>query len=206
MRKGTPITSAHALLCVAASQSDGCQSVWFVWKKNETANVCNMYTPENSIVNLLLSVFHYRKLGSASYIMCVRCVRWERERYREIERERERQTERERERERRKWRHLSSAEIGDEFCTFPCQNAEMGNFAPFLAKNLHLINLHLIVSPLLKGAEFTLTLAKNVALFETVRVLRFGSVKWRNRGSKHRNKRSNFWLHRPSSHRKHESN
>ena len=31
------------------------------------------------------------------------------------------QRERERERERRKWRHLSRAEIGDEFCTFPCQ-------------------------------------------------------------------------------------
>ena len=29
-----------------------------------------------------------------------------------------------------------------------------------------------LVSPLLKGAEFTLSVAKNVALFETVRVLR----------------------------------
>ena len=52
-------------------------------------------------------------------ILCVRCARWERE----IQRERER--ERERESERRKWRHLSSAEIGDEFCIFPCQK-----FAP----------------------------------------------------------------------------
>ena len=54
---------------------------------------------------------HINIIGSAEAlpILCVRCVRWERERYRE------------RERERRKWRHLSSAEIGDEFCTFPCQ-------------------------------------------------------------------------------------
>ena len=37
--------------------------------------------------------------------------------------------ERERERERRKWRHLSSAEIGDQFCTFPCQK-----FAPYYRK------------------------------------------------------------------------
>ena len=39
--------------------------------------------------------------------------------------ERERERERERYRERQKWRHLSSVEIGDEFCTFPCQK-----FAP----------------------------------------------------------------------------
>ena len=36
-------------------------------------------------------------------------------------------------------------------------------------------NLHLSFSPL--GAEFTLSVAKNVALFETVRILR--TVKWR---------------------------
>ena len=87
------------------------------------------------------------------------------------------------------------------------------NFAPFLAKNFHLYSivelLHFslpkictLASPLLNGAEFTHSVAKNVALFETVRVLRFASVKWRDRGSKHRNKRSNFRLHRPSSHRK----
>ena len=52
--------------------------------------------------------------------------------------------------------HLS---IGEEFCTFPCQK------------------ICTLVSPLLKGAEFTLSVAKNVALFETVRVLRFASVK-----------------------------
>ena len=35
-----------------------------------------------------------------------------------------------------------------------------------------------LVSPLLlNGVEFTLPVAKNVALFETVRVLRFASVK-----------------------------
>ena len=62
------------------------------------------------------------------------------------------------------------------------------NFAPFLAKNVHLSigeefctflakNLHLCFSPLPKGAEFTLSVAKNVALLETVRVLRFASVK-----------------------------
>ena len=39
--------------------------------------------------------------------------------------------------------------IGEEFCTFPCQT-----FAP--------------LSPLLNGAEFTFSVAKNVALFEAV--------------------------------------
>ena len=52
--------------------------------------------------------------------------------------------------------HLS---IGDEFCAFPCQK------------------ICTSVSPLLNGAEFTLSVAKNVALFETVRILR--TVKWR---------------------------
>ena len=73
--------------------------------------------------------------------------------------------------------------IGEEFCTFPCRKC-----AP--------------LSPLLKGAEFTLSVAKKVALFEAVGILPFASVKWRDRGSKHRNKRSNFRLHRRSSHRK----
>ena len=52
--------------------------------------------------------------------------------------------------------HLS---IGDEFCAFPCQK------------------ICTSVSPLSNGAEFTLSVAKNVALFETVRILR--TVKWR---------------------------
>ena len=89
-------------------------------------------------------------IGSASAlpILCVRCAQWERERYRERERERER--------ERRKWRHLSSAEIGDEFCNFPLPKrwnwrwilhlslpkistlVLAKSFALFLAKNLHL--------------------------------------------------------------------
>ena len=70
--------------------------------------------------------------------------------------ERERYRERERERERRKWGHLSSAEIGDEFCTFPC--------------------LCTLVSPLFNSVEFTLCVAKNVVLFETVSILR--TVNW----------------------------
>ena len=45
------------------------------------------------------------------------------------------------------------------------------SFALFLAK------ICTSVSPLLNGAEFTLSVAKNVALFETVRILR--TVKWR---------------------------
>ena len=71
--------------------------------------------------------------------------------------------------------HLS---IGEEFYTFPCQK-----FATCIT--------FYIVSPLFKGAEFTLSVAKNAALFEAVRVLRFASVKWRDMGSKNRNKRSN---------------
>ena len=42
-------------------------------------------------------------------ILCVRYIRWERERERDTERE------------RRKWRHHCRAKIGDEFCTSPCQ-------------------------------------------------------------------------------------
>ena len=48
--------------------------------------------------------------------------------------------------------HLIS--IGEEFCAFPCQQ------------------IYTSVSPLLNGAEFTLSVGKNVALFETVRILR----------------------------------
>ena len=140
-------------------------------------------------------VFYYRKRGSATYI--VREVRLVRERY--IQREREREC------VRRKWPHLSSAETGDEFCTFPCQNVHLSigeklctfpyqKFAP------------LSRTPLLNGAEFTLPLHVNT-LHSSKRFAFFvASVKWRDRGSKHRNKRSNFRLHRPSFHRKHESN
>ena len=52
--------------------------------------------------------------------------------------------------------HLS---IGEEFCAFPCQK------------------ICTSVSPLLNCAEFTLSVAKNVTLFETFRILR--TVKWR---------------------------
>ena len=107
-------------------------------------------------------------IGSAEAlpILCARCARWEREMQRE--------------RVRRKWPHLSSTEIGAEFCTFPCQK-----FAPW-RRVLHFIlpKICTLVSPLLKGAEFTLSVAKNVSLFETVRILRFASVKWHDRGSK----------------------
>ena len=107
---------------------------------------------------------YYRKRGSASYI--VREVHSVREREREIQREREKDgsdvtifalklamsfalllA---------KNVHLS---IGEEFCAFPCQK------------------ICTSASPLLNGAEFTLSVAKNVALFETVRILR--TVKWR---------------------------
>ena len=47
------------------------------------------------------------------------------------------------------------------------------SFALFLAKKF----APQFLSPLLISAEFTLSVAKNVALFETVRILR--TVKWR---------------------------
>ena len=52
--------------------------------------------------------------------------------------------------------HLS---IGEEFCAFPCKKICTSVF------------------PLLNGAEFTLSVAKNDTLFETVRILR--TVAWR---------------------------
>ena len=111
---------------------------------------------------------YYRKRGSASYI--VREVRLVRERERERKRERYRERERERDTEvtsplavalklamsfalfLAKNVHLS---IGEEFCTFPCHKFARPSR-----------------TPLLNGAEFTLSIAKNVALFETVRILR----------------------------------
>ena len=134
----------------------------------------------NDVTGVSLSLCYSQKslthnIGSASAlpiirsaealpILCERYIRWERER----------DTEREREKDGSdvtivalklamsfalllaKNVHLS---IGEEFCAFPCQ------------KNCT------SVSPLLNGAEFTLSVAKNVALFETVRILR--TVKWR---------------------------
>ena len=52
-----------------------------------------------------------------------------------------------------------------------CTSVLAKSFALFLAKILHLS-----FSPF-ECAEFTLSIAKNVALFETVRILR--TVKWR---------------------------
>ena len=117
-------------------------------------------------VQVQVQVVNYRKRGSASYIV--------REVHSVRERERERDTDREREKDGSdvtivalklamsfalllaKNVHLS---IGDVFCAFPCQK------------------ICTSVSPLLNCAEFTLSAAKNVALFETVCILR--TVKWR---------------------------
>ena len=90
------------------------------------------------------------------------------------------------------------------FALFPCPK-----FAPYYWRRILHFSLPkncTLVTPFLNGAEFTLSVAKNVALFEPVPVLRFASVKWRVRRSKHRNKRSNFRPNCPSSHRKNESN
>ena len=122
-------------------------------------------------------------------LLCVRCARWEKEREREIQ--------------RRKWRHLSSAEIGDEFQVAPflakiCTLAK--SFALFLAKNLHLS-----FSPLEGRWVHTFRCQKRCALRNSSRSsFCFCQMAWQ--GIKARNKRSNFRLHRPSSHRKNESN
>ena len=147
-------------------------------------------------------------IGSAEAlpILCVRCARRERERERERERDTE-ERERERERERESETEVTSSQWRWNWRWI------LHLFLPkistlVLTKSLHfsLPKICTSVSPLLKGAEFTLSVAKNAALFETVRVLRLASVKWRDRGSKHRNKRSNFRLQSPSFHRKNESN
>ena len=93
-----------------------------------------------------LTIDYYRKRGSASYI--VREVRSVRERSRDTERDRE----------RRKWRHPSSAEIGEEFCTFSlpkCWNWR---------RVLHFSwpKMCTLVSPLWNGAEFTFSVAKTL--------------------------------------------
>ena len=108
---------------------------------------------------------------------------------------------------------LVALKLGKKFALFLAKTLILAkSFAVFLAKSLHL-SLHLSFSPLI-WREFTHSVAKILAHFETVCILRkmrtlrdcFTSVKRRERGSKHRNKRSNFLLHRPSSHRKNESN
>ena len=126
---------------------------------------------------------------------------------REVRLVRERERERERERGRERERYIDGSDVTTVELTLAM------SFALFLAKNLQIKRvLHFplpeictLVSPLLIGAEFTLSVLKNVALFETVRILRkIRTVKWRDRGSKQQNKRSNFQLHRP--HRKNECN
>ena len=96
---------------------------------------------------------------------------------REVRSVRERDTERERERGerewvRRKWRHLSSAEFGDEFCTFPCQNVHLSigeEFCTFPCEKVAPLSRTL----LLNGAGVHTSIApKYVALFETVGILR----------------------------------
>ena len=75
------------------------------------------------------------------------------------------------------------------------------SFALFLEKNLHLS-----FSPLKWRLVHTFRCRKCCTLRygsnSPSRTLRFASVKWRDRGSKNRNKRSNFRRHRPSSQRK----
>ena len=146
-----------------------------------------------------LAAAHIVGTAEALPILCVRCARWERQ----IQREREK----ERESVRRTWRHLSSAEIGDEFCTFPCENVHVS-----ISKDLEFCTVPwqkfvpLSRTPLLNSAEFTLPLHVNTLHSSKQFAFFVASVKWRDRGSKHRNKRSNFRLHRPSSHWKSEWN
>ena len=90
------------------------------WKLPESTGIIatSKLQPINKLEKLLNAIQlkiafktpYYRKRGGASYFV------------REVRSVRKRETER----DRRKWRHLSSAEISDEFCTFPCQN-----FAPW---------------------------------------------------------------------------
>ena len=92
----------------------------------------------------------------------------------------QRERELERERERRKWRHHCRAKIGDEFCTSPHQKVHLSlvlakSFALFFNLPKKLAS-HFLPS-CFDGAEFTLSVAKNIAPFETVRILR--TVKWR---------------------------
>ena len=156
-------TNSRAKLCV--------RCVSFLWRLTRTAKQpwfsMSHSTLFISYKRFLYCVFremawwlfgiNYRKRGSASYIV------------REVHSVREREIQREGEREIRKWRHHCRAKIGDEFCTSPCQKCAPQYWPKFCTS----------VSHLLKCAEFTLSIAQNVnvALFETVRILR--TVKWR---------------------------
>ena len=126
-------------------------------------------------------------------ILCVRCAWWEREIHRERERERERDG---------SDVTLVALKLAMSFAVFlakMCTLVLAKSFALFsgLAKNLHLF----------LGLPSWMALRSHFPLPNTLHSLKqfafFGaSVKWRDRGSKHRNKRSNFRLHRSSSHRK----
>ena len=92
---------------------------------------------------------------------------------REVHSVRERERYREREREREKDGSdvtIVALNFGDEFCTSPCQKCAPQYWRRVLRFSLP--KFCTSVSHLLKCAEFTLSIAKNVALFETVRILR----------------------------------
>ena len=97
---------------------------------------------------------YYRKRGSASYIV------------REVHLVREREIQRER--ERRKWRHHCRAKIGDEFLDFSLPKmwtlVLATSFALFLAKRF----APQFLPSWMALSSCTLSVAKNVALFETV--------------------------------------
>ena len=165
----------------SAHRTDLCFSIW---RFSEVVFIPRAQPHALSLFSISNSFWYYRKRGSASYIVG------------EVHSVREREIQREREREKdgsdvtivalklamsfalllAKNVHLS---IGEEFCAFTCQK------------------ICTPVSPLLNGAEFTLSVAKNVALFEQVAffALSNGVI---DSGSKHQSKRSNFRLHRSS--------
>ena len=88
-------------------------------KKNESSNekhtqrsrissaMPRTSSPGHNCANGLLLKWSIIGNAEALPILCVRYIRWERER--------------DTERERRKWRHHCRAKIGDEFCPSPCQ-------------------------------------------------------------------------------------
>ena len=104
-----------------------CGKVWFEGEDSRSKSKSEHAHCQMDRNNVIAST-------EALAILCVMCVRWERER----ERETDRQTEREREREkrqtdrldRRKWHHHWRAEIGDEFTL---SLAETSHFSFFLS-------------------------------------------------------------------------
>ena len=130
---------------------------------------------------------YYRKRGSASYIV------------REVRSVRERDTEREREIDGSDVT-LVALKLAKKFALFLAKTLKLPkNFALFLAKTLHLsFSPHKWrwVHTFLCHKRCTIRNSRNLPKIRTLRD-RFTSVKWRDRESKHRNKRSNFRLHRP---------